>query len=328
MAIKVTKPQINLREKLSSLDTPSGVAGNAMLRAETPQEQFNLIGAGRRNLALNGNFNVSQRGDFTIAYPVVHNDYVLDRWRTDIGSVAGSVQQIPSGFAVGNNSMRILATSSATGYMGFVHRWNYDELPELFSDTQDNYVVYSGWVKTNSAHFGLYVYNGGSKGRVKHSGSGEWEFISTSIPTSTLDSGSTADFNTFLYNNGTVPIATGDYLELSQMQIEINKTGVATPFEHRSYGEELALCQRYFEKGNLNFREQSYTAGVWSTAYVNYKVTKRSPVTFDHTVGVSSGWSLVANHQGFTDSYQLRLQSSSAAQNGYYYFSWTADAEL
>ena len=52
MAVKFTKPEINVREKLAELDKPSGIAGEAMLRAETPQEQFNLIGAGRRNLLL------------------------------------------------------------------------------------------------------------------------------------------------------------------------------------------------------------------------------------------------------------------------------------
>ena len=44
MAVKFTKPEINVREKLAELDKPSGIAGEAMLRAETPQEQFNLIG--------------------------------------------------------------------------------------------------------------------------------------------------------------------------------------------------------------------------------------------------------------------------------------------
>ena len=30
------------------------------------------------------------------------------------------------------------------------------------------------------------------------------------------------------------------------VQYEVNESGVATDFEHRSYGQELALCQRYF----------------------------------------------------------------------------------
>ena len=35
MAVKFTKPEINVREKLAELDKPSGIAGEAMLRADT-----------------------------------------------------------------------------------------------------------------------------------------------------------------------------------------------------------------------------------------------------------------------------------------------------
>jgi len=39
--------------------------------------------------------------------------------------------------------------------------------------------------------------------------------------------------------------STDDYWQITGVQLELGK--VATPFEHRSYGEELALCQRYFQ---------------------------------------------------------------------------------
>ena len=52
MAVKFTKPEINVREKLAELDKPSGIAGEAMLRAETVAEQQALIGVGRRNMII------------------------------------------------------------------------------------------------------------------------------------------------------------------------------------------------------------------------------------------------------------------------------------
>jgi len=61
MTVKITKPKINAREELNDLKKPTGIAGEAMLRAETPQEQFNLIGAGRRNMIINGDMQVWQR---------------------------------------------------------------------------------------------------------------------------------------------------------------------------------------------------------------------------------------------------------------------------
>jgi hypothetical protein len=80
MAVKFTKPEINVREKLAELDKPSGIAGEAMLRAETPQEQQALIGVGRRNLLINGSMIVAQRG--TSFGPSVNVYYGLDRWKT------------------------------------------------------------------------------------------------------------------------------------------------------------------------------------------------------------------------------------------------------
>ena len=62
MAVKFTKPESNVREKLAELDKPSGIAGEAMLRAETPQEQQALIGVGRRNKVINGSMLIWQRG--------------------------------------------------------------------------------------------------------------------------------------------------------------------------------------------------------------------------------------------------------------------------
>jgi hypothetical protein len=42
----------------------------------------------------------------------------------------------------------------------------------------------------------------------------------------------------------------GRYLEFTGVQLEVGS--VATPFEHRSYGEELALCQRYYQKDTVS----------------------------------------------------------------------------
>lgn len=40
----------------------------------------------------------------------------------------------------------------------------------------------------------------------------------------------------------------GNFINVTELQLEVGDT--ATPFEHRSYGDELARCQRYFHREN------------------------------------------------------------------------------
>ena len=46
--------------------------------------------------------------------------------------------------------------------------------------------------------------------------------------------------------------STDNIIYITGCQLEVNSTDVATDFEHRSFGQELALCQRYFQKWDAN----------------------------------------------------------------------------
>ena len=48
----------------------------------------------------------------------------------------------------------------------------------------------------------------------------------------------------YLFSAASSNWSSSDYVEFSDAQLEVGN--VATPFELRSYGEELALCQRYY----------------------------------------------------------------------------------
>jgi len=128
MTVNISKPAINVREKLSELDKPTGIAGEAMLRAETPQEQQALIGVGRRNLILNGDFKISQRGDFSSATAITHDNYYVDRWSVRVTNVTANIQHIIGSNASpgypykASNSLRLTATNTATGVLRHLQR--------------------------------------------------------------------------------------------------------------------------------------------------------------------------------------------------------------
>ena len=70
------------------------------------------------------------------------------------------------------------------------------------------------------------------------------------------------------YNNAPVSIAVGNYIEIAEVQLEVGK--VATPFEYRSYGQELALCQRYFQTIPAQWWwNRTATGTTYSNAYLD-----------------------------------------------------------
>ena len=53
MTVRITKPEFNLREKITELDKPTGLKGNELMRSDTAQEARDLVSAGRKNLIKN-----------------------------------------------------------------------------------------------------------------------------------------------------------------------------------------------------------------------------------------------------------------------------------
>ena len=93
--------------------------------------------------------------------------------------------------------------------------------------------------------------------------------------------------------------STSDYFQITGVQLEVGS--VATPFEHRSYGEELARCQRYYyQNGNNVWYCYLYRGDNRQLATVHYPTTMRAVPTVTNTwnddggVGESAG-SPVAN---------------------------------
>ncbi len=82
MVVRVTKPEFNLREKLTELDKPTGLKGSELMRSDTVQDARDLVSAGRKNLIINGSMAVAQRATSVSNQSMTTQaSPVCDRWR-------------------------------------------------------------------------------------------------------------------------------------------------------------------------------------------------------------------------------------------------------
>ena len=343
MTVRIEKPAINVREELADLRKPTGIAGEAMLRAETPQEQFNLIGAGRRNLIINGAMQVAQRGTSFDPQGTGNGEgYTVDRFAWVRRETTGSgftfdatITQdtdSPSGL---DKSLKVVADTAQSTLSGsenalITTKFEGQDLQRFgWGSSNANPLTLSFWVKSNKT--GTYCVqtrynNSNDSGLFEYSvsASGTWEYKTIAIPANTsisFNSNNTLEMEIIFHlavgpddiraassNVGTSNFratsnqvnlfdAASNYWQITGVQLELGK--VATPFEHRSYGEELALCQRYYQKLPFTGSGYQFTAthvggGSWRSA-VRLTVPMRAVPT------VSTNYSSATNDLEFID---------------------------
>lgn len=220
-----------------------------------------------RNLIINGGNIVSQRGDYTSATSITNNQYYLDRWK---------IAKSPSATLTHTDrKQKVDATSSTTGTLRCRQPIESDTISTFAGQT----VTLSAKVKSNSTNARLNIYADGwlsGTGTPSHSGDGTDEILTytVTLPTGTI-SVCTVDVGFDGALSANVSISSGDYFEMSEVQLEVGDT--ATPFEHRSYGDELARCQRYYEQieypvnGAVANCHAYSTSGVHGAFYYNEK---------------------------------------------------------
>ena len=288
MTIYVEKPALNVKEKLKEVDKPSGVAGEALLRADTTRQQQEILGIGRRNIVMNGGFDIWQRGNSVTEPSNSYTNFTADRWSAYFaGTYTQQQTTLPNGDYV-NYFRGVLGTTSA-------NRININHFIENGNSIMSGkYVTVSFWLAcdrpgsevnvklqtTSGTNFSSYTQIANKYIKTEQ----DWKKYE--ITFHCLDDKG----NIWSRPHGLLEIdgsdaqwPNGSTFEIAQVQIEIGR--VATPFEHRSYGEELALCQRYYldlsaHQSGQSFEKLGMFQGANNTSngfsYTQFPVTMRT----------------------------------------------------
>jgi hypothetical protein len=103
--------------------------------------------------------------------------------------------------------------------------------------------------------------------------------------------------------------------------VQLETGSVATPFERRPYGTELALCQRYYQKISLTANPQTWGNGYWNTTtqvllWVPFITTMRAAPSALETDGVPNNYSV--RYAGGRDSLSAGPTFQAATNFGIY----------
>jgi hypothetical protein len=323
--------------------------------------------AGFRNAIINGNFDVWQRGTSFTAADV----YTTDRWFINRNSSTATLTR--QSFTLGQTDVpgepTYFCRTAVTSVTGAANIVVIEQRIEDVRTFAGQTVTVSFWAKADgskpiaielSQNFGT----GGSPSTritgisvTKVTLSTNWQKVTVtatlpSISGKTLGTDDNSHLALYIwFDAGSNFNARTDSLgqqsgtfDIAQVQLEPGT--VATPFERRSFGQELALCQRYYistlsgAPNELNLIGPAITvdriaqSGIFPVAMRGVPtVTIYSPsgtagkVALYNNLSVDLGSGFVANtpSQG---GFRFVFNGSSLTGGNYYMFRYTADADL
>ena len=251
-----------------------------------------------RNMIMNGDMRIDQRNGGSSTTPTADQTHVFDRWmiRNAGGSGRFSVEQ--SGVSPNNIDPSMLLTVTTTDtpaageFYGVEQRVEgYVLSPSAIGSSDAKALTLSFWVRSSLT--GTYCCSFRNAGADRSfvaeysiSTADTWEFKTIQIEAKTdgtwnttntvgayvnwlLGSGSNFEGSTGWQSANRVATSnqvdwintSGATFYLTGVQLELGEQ--ATPFEHRSYGDELQRCERYLQqwKGDGTTSTQNVIAG-------------------------------------------------------------------
>jgi hypothetical protein len=256
-----------------------------------------------RNRLINGDFSVNQYAAPYYVSNIGANQagFTVDRWFAQVaagGSASGTstYSQSLQAFALGQtavttdsaNFLRTQVTAVGT-FSGTQQAVRVQQSIESVRTLAGQTATVSFWAKADTARTMAFVFgqNYGTGGSPSTStGIGQTFSVTTSWQKFTITLAIPSIFGKavgtdgkdnltcafFLYKNdnsiyndalGAVgSVVNGMYLDLADVQVEAGS--VATQFERRPFGTERALCQRYYQIGQLGgYSTTTYVGGAW-----------------------------------------------------------------
>ena len=253
---------------------------------------------GRHNRIINGAMMIDQRNaGASVPLPAATDKWVADRWVMQSHS-GGIGQRISATIAMGSPYSLKYTSTTSSAFFQMGQQIEYLNM----SDFQSQTITISFWAKANNSNTGSTNFvvrtrtSTTPNAAIRFSGANSDTSVTISTTaqryqvTRSIASGVSALSIEFVLGSH----VSGDGFEITGVQVE--KGNVATPFEFRQYGHELALCQRYFEAGSappVYFQASTFA---YSSATVYYKQEKRA----NPTVGIFANG--VSNRIAITDT--------------------------
>jgi len=258
-----------------------------------------------RNLIINGGFDVWQRGT-TLTTGADH--FLADRWNITPPATVSTTTSKVFDSTLQQNMLKM--ELNAAGGIQFQHKI------ENFKWAHNKKLTFSFYAKSNVSHT-MFVYL-----RIRNSSVNDLLDQDSVSLTSTLTkfvmtfdasdlSGYTEDSSSAIQLSfSSSGLSSGNYIQFGQAQLEVGS--VATPFEHRSYGEELARCQRYYQEfgrtGYMSCRGNGTTA-VSDALIPTATVLRASPTITGGTWYATKG-SGTTLYNGTGETYSVNSVSS------------------